>query len=344
MTAADGGHGAVAVGGGASGGGAAQENDTPTGGAGAGRVLLPSGFRHGLPRLRRASYAVVTRSSAEEETREVSREASATVRRIHLRITEQARYDLDGLDDEDMEELARDDGAGEMADVDGEDDADDEDGTGGRATARVAPRAPGDDEDGGAREVQVPTAPRRRAQTQSIKRLSKRELERVRMLYPEAEFADVVRPKTRGDCLSGPNVVRPCAFVGCKYHLAFDVSEETGSIKENFPGVEVWEMPETCALDVADRGGLTLEDVGALMNLTRERIRQIEGRSLARLKWLAELGRKAGMLTAEELETLPFETAIGVRFAGSIDERRTPTHEPAARGLTRLRGIRIHGV
>ena len=29
-------------------------------------------------------------------------------------------------------------------------------------------------------------------------------------------------------------------------------------------------------IDVADRGGLTLEEVGALTNLTRERIRQVE--------------------------------------------------------------------
>lgn len=32
----------------------------------------------------------------------------------------------------------------------------------------------------------------------------------------------------------------------------------------------------TCALDVADRGGTTLEDLGALLNMTRERVRQIE--------------------------------------------------------------------
>ena len=54
------------------------------------------------------------------------------------------------------------------------------------------------------------------------------------------------------------------------------MSARTGAIKLNFPDLEVWEMNETCALDVADRGGTTLEDVGAIMNLTRERIRQVE--------------------------------------------------------------------
>ena len=43
-------------------------------------------------------------------------------------------------------------------------------------------------------------------------------------------------------------------------------------------------MAETCALDVADRGGITLEEVGAILNLTRERIRQVEVRGLGKLR------------------------------------------------------------
>jgi DNA-directed RNA polymerase sigma subunit (sigma70/sigma32) len=48
--------------------------------------------------------------------------------------------------------------------------------------------------------------------------------------------------------------------------------------------MEVWEMSETCALDIAERGGLTLEEVGAIMNLTRERIRQVEVAGLEKLQ------------------------------------------------------------
>jgi len=59
---------------------------------------------------------------------------------------------------------------------------------------------------------------------------------------------------------------------------------ETGAIKLNFPHLEAWEMRETCSLDVADRGGITLEEVGAVLNLTRERIRQVEVRGLAKIK------------------------------------------------------------
>jgi hypothetical protein len=72
--------------------------------------------------------------------------------------------------------------------------------------------------------------------------------------------------------------------VACKYHLYIDVHPVRGSIKINFPDVDVWEMTDTCALDIADRGGITLEEVGQIMNLTRERVRQLETQGLARLQ------------------------------------------------------------
>ncbi len=122
-----------------------------------------------------------------------------------------------------------------------------------------------------------------RARTISVKRMTKRELELGRMLYPEV---DVEKPKTRADCAQG---ARPCPFVSCKHHLYLDVSARTGAIKLNFPDLEVWDMAETCALDVADRGGTTLEEVGAIMNLTRERIRQVEVKGLAKLEALKDM-------------------------------------------------------
>ncbi|HRH00220.1 MAG TPA: sigma factor-like helix-turn-helix DNA-binding protein [Polyangiaceae bacterium] len=122
-----------------------------------------------------------------------------------------------------------------------------------------------------------------RARTISVKRMTKRELELGRMMYPDSE---VERPKTRVECASGE---RPCPFVSCKHHLYLDVSAKTGAIKLNFPDLEVWEMTETCALDVADKGGTTLEEVGAIMNLTRERIRQVEVKGLAKLEALKDM-------------------------------------------------------
>ena len=123
-----------------------------------------------------------------------------------------------------------------------------------------------------------------RARTISVKRMTKRELELGRLLYPDVE--GVERPVTRADCQGGE---RPCPFVSCKHHLYLDVSARTGAIKLNFPDLEVWEMTETCALDIADRGGATLEEVGAIMNLTRERIRQVEVKGLAKLQALRDM-------------------------------------------------------
>lgn len=136
-------------------------------------------------------------------------------------------------------------------------------------------------------EPEIP-AERVRARTISIKRLSKRELERGRLLYPETDHD---RPKTRHECTQGEHAERPCPFVSCKHHLYLDVSERSGAIKLNFPDLEVEQMPESCALDIADRGGITLEEIGVIMNLTRERIRQLETKGLAKLKALNDLAR-----------------------------------------------------
>ena len=119
-----------------------------------------------------------------------------------------------------------------------------------------------------------------RSKTIAAKRLSRDEIRLGRMLIAPDD-QDVERPVTRGECKGAP---RPCPFVSCKHHLYLDVNPETGSIKLNFPDLEPWELKETCSLDVADRAGVTLEDVGEIMNLTRERIRQVEVRGLLRLK------------------------------------------------------------
>jgi hypothetical protein len=122
-----------------------------------------------------------------------------------------------------------------------------------------------------------------RARTISVKRMTKRELEIGKLLYPETDY---YKPRARAECAEGP---RPCPYVSCKHHLFIDVSPRTGAIKLNFPDLEVWELGESCALDVADRGGTTLEDVGAIMNLTRERIRQVEVKALAKLEALRDM-------------------------------------------------------
>jgi hypothetical protein len=140
-------------------------------------------------------------------------------------------------------------------------------------------------------------AGRRRSKTMSRKEIA-RDLRRQRqsgMVDPELDAVireiEEHRPRERAECATGP---RPCMFISCKHHLYLDVNPSTGSIKLNFPDKEVWELENTCALDVADRGGITLEEVGAIMNLTRERIRQVETRGLLKLRAIAEDEPRSG--------------------------------------------------
>ena len=179
--------------------------------------------------------------------------------------TDELEDDLDGeaLDDEDEDE---DDDEGDLADgaepIDG-------------ATTVTA--------DGEVPELSRKVRRRRRrtrprSKTIAMKRLTREELRVGALMYPPV---DDVRPRSRGECREE---LRPCPYVACKFHLYLDVNPETGSIKINFPELEPWELTTTCSLDVAERGGITLEEVGEIMNLTRERIRQVEVRGLLKLK------------------------------------------------------------
>lgn len=138
----------------------------------------------------------------------------------------------------------------------------------------------------------VPVAAlRRRAVTTSIKRLAKREL-----FAGQAACNETLPPLgTYTECKETKrgSAENPCAHVRCKWSLAVDVSERSGAIRvfENrgvdehgVPVVDPHAMVATCALYEAERGGLTLEEAGDAMNLTRERVRQIETRALAKIR------------------------------------------------------------
>lgn len=157
-----------------------------------------------------------------------------------------------------------------------------------------------------------------RAVTVSMKRATVAERARWRRENPVPDDHPRI-PATRGECQWG---FRPCPFVSCKHHLYLDVSPRTGAIKLNFPDLEVWELPESCALDVADRHGATLEDVGAIMNLTRERVRQIEVRALTKIEALQDeallehvergpVGRRSLPVLEDEVDDEPPEEPSG---------------------------------
>lgn len=110
--------------------------------------------------------------------------------------------------------------------------------------------------------------------------------ERLRDLVDKQPLAEA-RPRTRHDCGAVP---RPCPYVACRFNLYLDVTP-TGGIKLNFPDLEPGDMPPTgsCALDVADRGEHTLEEVGELLNVTRERMRQLENEALVAIEGTVHL-------------------------------------------------------
>jgi hypothetical protein len=130
---------------------------------------------------------------------------------------------------------------------------------------------------GAARETEYRSARRRR----SIRVAQTTRKERERALCRALDLEDQTpRPRTRAECVGGP---RPCPYVACRHHLYLDVSPGTGTIKLNFPELEVWELDQSCALDVADSGEHELGTTGHLLNVTRERIRQIEAAALEKL-------------------------------------------------------------
>ncbi len=142
----------------------------------------------------------------------------------------------------------------------------------------------------------------RRALTIFIDRIPRHELAAARAELEALERDDplppIERPRTRADCIHAP---RPCPFVGCRHHLYLDVSR-AGHIKLRFDGLDVDEIPETCALDVVVEGeAMDRQAIGRVLNLTRERVRQIEPVALAKLAERLGLGgRRLPLYTTPE--------------------------------------------
>jgi hypothetical protein len=81
---------------------------------------------------------------------------------------------------------------------------------------------------------------------------------RSRGVSVEAWIAAPPPPLTREECISAE---RPCPALRCRHHNG-----------------------RTCALDLAELGGMTLGEIALELNVTRERVRQIEGAALRKLR------------------------------------------------------------
>lgn len=179
----------------------------------------------------------------------------------------------------------------------------------------IGPRVDADDAPRVRLPVVQPTARAphsRRGKTLSMRRLSKRAMEREAREFPDTgERA----PADRTQCPTE----RPCGYVSCSAHLALDINEDNGNIKVNFPGEDgepdLDAMPETCLFDVIERGGATMEDVGAVIGITRERVRQLEDIALAKVR--DEAPDLADYLVADR-------QPVTVSLSRTVGIRRTP--------------------
>lgn len=95
--------------------------------------------------------------------------------------------------------------------------------------------------------------------------------------------------------MSGCPDHRPCHLANCRYHMAHEWV--IWALRAGRGEPEIIERilrDPSCALDLAKSGPLTLQEVGDLLGVSRERVRQIEAGAIERLR-----DRLAGQLTSQ---------------------------------------------
>jgi hypothetical protein len=92
------------------------------------------------------------------------------------------------------------------------------------------------------------------------------------------------RPTSRADCKDVP---RPCPYVGCRYNLSLDIMQN-GAVRWRQDGnwEDLFDGRDNCSLDVAARGPHTLQEIGEITGVCRERVRQEIDAAVQKLKEL----------------------------------------------------------
>jgi transposase-like protein len=145
---------------------------------------------------------------------------------------------------------------------------------------------------------------------------------RLPVVYPPG----AVRPRTRAECPEA----RPCPWVSCRHHLSIDEGQHRIRLL-----AEPDALIETCALDVAALGGQTRDEVGALLGLTRERVRQIEAGALKRI-------RAAGIELGDYTDHEPVDDRS--RLAREIGDSRAGDAAEAAAEREAAEAARVDGL
>lgn len=145
-------------------------------------------------------------------------------------------------------------------------------------------------------------------------------------------------PKTRAGCVNGP---RPCPWLRCRYHMLQDLLPQIWRKPSRRPlgpdqldpddtdaAVDyLFKMPYTCVLDAVGPDSKTLEEVGQIFNITRERIRQLEARAVRRQRIIRILLGLVGRAFLEE----ELGAAELSRILRAVDNNRKPKAKAARR-------------
>jgi DNA-directed RNA polymerase specialized sigma24 family protein len=99
---------------------------------------------------------------------------------------------------------------------------------------------------------------------------------------------------TGGACRKLPG---PCPHTVCRFNLTSERRDNRGAkaVATRLPVVR-----EACALEAAELGGMTLEEVATRLSVSRERVRQIELSALTKL-WRHLGGTQEGVVASTSI-------------------------------------------